>query len=241
MSDNYKVNALNDNIKIYTTSDHNFGTDAFLLSYFAKPEKNEVVADFGTGCGIIPFLMAKDYNPKLIYGIEIDKNAIAMLRSSLEISWLTETVIPICMDIRAMKGNSIPQRCDLVVCNPPYFKSGSGFEPTNEAKKTVRHDTTLTASDICKSAKKILNYGGRLCICQRPDRLVDLLCEMRSNGVEPKRLRFVIKENGEKPWLCLVEGRVGGNPSLDVEEAFAVYSNGEYSEEMKKVYLNSNN
>ena len=46
-----------------------------------------------------------------------------------------------------------------------------------------------------------------LCICNRPERLADVICSMRANGIEPKRLRTVQKDRSSDPWLILVEGQ----------------------------------
>ncbi|MFR5050551.1 MAG: hypothetical protein ACLTCP_04030 [Ruminococcus bicirculans (ex Wegman et al. 2014)] len=46
--------------------------------------------------------------------------------------------------------------------------------------------------------KENLKFGGRLCICNRPERLCDIMTAMRASGIEPKRLRTVHK-NPECP------------------------------------------
>ena len=52
----YNYERLSDDIKIAVSSDHTFGTDAVLLSDFAKIKARDKALDMGTGCGIIPFL-----------------------------------------------------------------------------------------------------------------------------------------------------------------------------------------
>lgn len=92
--------------------------------------------------------------------------------------------------------------------------------------------------DVCSAAKRSLRYGGRLCICNRPERLADVICSMRANGIEPKRLRTVQKDRSSDPWLILVEGRLGGSPFMRIESPLYIKGeNGEpYSEEMKRIY-----
>ena len=41
-------------IKMYVSDDHRFGTDAFLLAYYAGVKPDSIVCDLCTGCGIIP-------------------------------------------------------------------------------------------------------------------------------------------------------------------------------------------
>ena len=53
-----------------------FGTDAFLLADFAKARHKDIVCDLGTGCGIIAVLMRLRYEPKQVYGVDIQPQAI---------------------------------------------------------------------------------------------------------------------------------------------------------------------
>ena len=80
----------------------------------------------------------------------------------------------------------------------------------------ARHEVLCTIGDVCKSANRLLKFGGRLCMCNRPERLADVLNAMRSNNIEPKTLQLVCKDYSSAPWLFLVEGKKGAKPSLKV-------------------------
>ena len=73
-------------------------------------------------------------------------------------------------------------------------------------------------------------------MCQRPERLAEIMTVMRENKLEPKRLRLVCKKVGEEPWLVLTEARKCGNTGLRIEPTLYVYENGEYSPEMIRIY-----
>ena len=51
----------------------------------------------------------------------------------------------------------------------------------------------------------------------RAERLADVLCAMRSHGIEPKRLRFLAKSPDAAPSLLFVEGKRGGKSGLVIE------------------------
>ncbi len=71
----------------------------------------------------------------------------------------------------------------------------------------------------------------------RPDRLADILCLMRENKIEPKRLRFVHPRVEAAANLILVEGARGGRPKLRLEPPLYMYNeNREYTEEINKIY-----
>jgi tRNA1(Val) A37 N6-methylase TrmN6 len=63
-----------------------------------------------------------------------------------------------------------------------------------------------------QSSFKAVKFGGRLCLCNRPERLSDVIMAMKDNNIEPKLLRFVSKTPKDAPWLFLIEGRKGGKP-----------------------------
>ena len=75
-------------------------------------------------------------------------------------------------------------------------------------------------------------------MCQRPERLGDVITAMRDNDIEPKRLRFVQQRKTKAPKLFLIEGRRGGKPGGLIVEPVLLIENesGEFSEEMIEIY-----
>ena len=207
-----------------------------MLADFAAPSKKARCCDLGSGCGIIPLLWCKRETGK-ITAVEIQPLAVEQINAAIEFNSLSERLEAVNADLRELKGK-VPFGCyDVVTMNPPYKASGAGIESRSGADKIARHETMCSLSDVCAAAKKLLNFGGRLCMCIRPERLCELFCEMRAADIEPKRLRLVSKLPGKAPWLALVEGRRGGRSGMTVEPELFVYGDsGEYSDEMKKIY-----
>ena len=78
--------------------------------------------------------------------------------------------------------------------------------------------------DACAAASYLLQFGGRFCICHRPERLADIVTAMRAHDLEPKRLRLVQHREGEAPFLLLMEGRKGAKPHLTAEPTLILES-----------------
>ena len=234
--DKFRKEYLGSGITAFVSDSHSFGTDAVLLADFSSPSKHSVCCDLGSGCGIISLLWCKKETGK-ITAVELQELAVEQINAAIEYNSLSERLSAVNADLRELKG-SVPFGCfDLVTMNPPYKASGAGIESRSGADKIARHETMCTFSDICAAAKKLLNFGGKLCMCIRPERLCELMLEMHSAGIEPKRLRLVAKCPGKAPWLALIEGRRGGKSGITVEpELFVHGSDGGYSEEMKKIY-----
>lgn len=221
---------------IYVSPHHTFGTDAVLLSHFANAKPKDKTVDLGTGCGIILFLMMRDGNCSCGYGVDISEEAISLAEKT-KAEYEFENFIPVLSNLKDLKGK-VPFGCNtLVTCNPPYKAEGAGIKNPDIVKSTARHEVECNLEDIVFTGAKLLQTGGRLCMCHRPERLAELMSLMRKHNVEPKRLRLVCKRVGESPWLVLVEGRRSGKTALKIEPTLYVEDeNGNFSEEMIRIY-----
>jgi len=226
----YSMEKLTDNIFVCASSEHRFGTDAFLLTYFSNYRMKDKVCDLGTGCGIIPMIMQKKNPPQITYAVDIQESAIEQLKTGIKESTV-KNIVPIIADLKILWENAPLGQLDLVICNPPYKASNAGIESSITAQKIARHEIMCNIDDVCRSASKLLKFGGRLCICNRPERLADVITAMKSNNIEPKRIRFVANNPEQSPWLFLIEGKKGSKPFLKIEPPLYMKSN-----ELNKIY-----
>lgn len=222
--------------RICVSAHHTFGTDAVLLSHFAAAKNGDRLVDLGTGCGIIAFLMLRDKNLKSAYGVDISAEAIGLAKiSAKECGFDTFTAVH--SDLKDLKGKVPMGANTLVTCNPPYKAAGAGLKNPDSIEAAARHEVSCNLADIVSVGARLLQTGGRLCMCHRPERLAELMDLMREYKVEPKRLRLVAKCVGEKPWLVLVEGRRCGNTALTIEPTLYVEDGqGNFSREMIEIY-----
>lgn len=218
----YTFEYLDNGLRLCISREHTFGTDSFLLAHFSNPQQGSLVCDLGSGCGILPILWLgkNDAAPQAVYALELQPQGVAQMMISLHENSLENRFFPLKGDLRYLEkliGILPLNRFDLVSCNPPYYSLKQGRPCSNLSRQIARQETFCTLEDVCQAAKKLLRFGGRLCICYRPERLSDLLNTLRKFGLEPKRLRFVHQRITSPPWLVLVEGRLGAKPFLRVE------------------------
>lgn len=233
----YKYERLSDDIKIAVSPDHTFGTDAVLLSYFAKPKYKDKCLDMGTGCGIIPLLWLRDKKISGVHCLDIQQNAIDQVRASIDSNDLDDRLTAHLCDLRNPKEEFSAESFTLVTMNPPYKPVNTGIESMGESARIARHEVCCNIEDAVKAAAYLTTYAGRFCMCHRPERLVDALTIMRQYNIEPKRLRFVFDKEGEEPFLFLVEGKKGAKSFLRVEPPLIIKGNdGRFTPEMLKVY-----
>ena len=239
LNEGEKLEPLGKGVRVIVSKNHRFGTDTVLLAHFARAEKSRKACELGTGCGAIPLIWSREKDgPSEITAIDIQQEACDQLQRSVRINGLGETITVICADLRELKGKAEFGSYDLVVCNPPYKAAGTGLLNPETSHRIARHELSCTMDDIAKTAAGLLNYSGRLCMCQRPERLCDLMEAMRRHDIEPKRLRFVQQRLSKAPKLFLLEGRRGGRPNgLVVEPTLMIENeNGTWSEEMIRIY-----
>lgn len=233
--ENISQQPLGSGIEIFVSKNHTFGTDAILLADFANPKKSDKAVDLGTGCGIIPFLWARDKALKKAYGLEISKEAVDLAQVSVAENRLEDILTFFEGDIKNPFEHLEKGSYTLVTCNPPYKAAGAGIISDSEADKKARHETSCELKDIVQAAAGLLQFGGRLVMCQRPERLGEIFSLMTEHKIEPKRLRLVCREEGIEPWLVLVEGRLGGGKGLRILPNLNIYKDGNLSSEMLNI------
>lgn len=235
---NIHLEPLGNGIQIYVSDSYHFSTDTILLADFAKPEGRKKCVELGTGCGTIPLLWCRHNRSLDITAVEIQENACELAQKSVELNGLSDNMKVLNADLKELKGVLPSGYFDVVVCNPPYKIGGGGITNPDSSKLIARHESECTLDDICKTASELLQFGGRFCICQRPERLADVMEAMRKFSIEPKVLRLVQQRKNKAPKLFLLEGRRGGKRGfLNVRETlFIEDENGGFSKEMTEIY-----
>ena len=195
---------------------YKFTSDAILLSNFALVKKGETVADFCAGSGIVGLNLYAENRDKIssITFFELQSEFCALLNKSLFDNGLDDGFKVVNTKIQDI-DSSFYGAFSLIVCNPPYFKTGSGFEKQNQSQKIAREEVYLPLEDLIYKASKCVKYGGRVCFVHLAERLTDVLALMRKYNLEPKKLKFISAKNKE-PYLFLVEGKLGGKPGLKI-------------------------
>lgn len=237
-----RAEPLGNGVQVFVTDTHHFSTDTILLANFAAAKNGERVVELGTGCGTIPLLLIRDRTPESITAIDIQKEAIDLLQNS--IAHNTELgnerarlIYPLLGDIKDIKTLLPAGESDLVICNPPYKMNGSGLTNPEEAKKIAHHETECTLDDICEAGRWLLRFGGRFVICQRPERLTDVLSALRAHDMEPKKLRMVQGRADKAPKLFLCEAKRGAKAGyMDVLPALIIEDENGFTDEMKQIY-----
>ena len=208
-------------------------TDSFLLGSFPALRRGERVFDLGAGAGLLGLLLLAREPSLQLTGIELDGHACHMMARNAAVNGLSLSVMQ--ADLRNRAGLPSGQ-FRLVVSNPPYFAPHTGA--VSEGRRgQARAELTASLDDVCAAAARLLQWGGRLCLVYRPERLAALMTAATAHGLEPKRLRLVRHRPDAPPCLVLLESRRGGKPGLTIEPELLLRDEiGEESEEYRRIY-----
>ena len=185
------------------------GGDSLALGEFARVRHGERVCDLGCGSGVLALLLLSREPSLTVTGLELDECSAALAEENYRTNLLPGQVVR--GDLLNVRELFPAGSFDLVVSNPPYFSVGSGG-----SGGPARMEENCTLEDLCAAAGWLVKNGGRFALVYRPERLVDLLCALRSRGLEPKRLRFVQARTDSPPSAVLVEAYKQGRPGLTV-------------------------
>ena len=228
-------------MKIYQDTEmFSFSLDSVLLANFVTiRSKITDVLDVGCGNAPIPLILSTRTSAK-IKGVEIQKEVYNLAYESIKYNKLSNRIEIINQDINDLYLELESDSFDVITCNPPYFKNlEESKKNISEYKKIARHELYLNLKQICKISKKLLKNNGCLAIVQRPDRLIDIIINMKENNIEPKRIQFIYPKEGKESNLVLIEGRKNAKGGIKVLEPLYVHKdNGEYTKEVKNLFKN---
>lgn len=229
---------LGDGFEVIVSKEHIFGTDTILLADFAAPKPFETAAELGSGCGTIPLIWCRQGLTKHITAVELQPAPVDMLKRSIKHNKLEDKIDVIEEDLRDLRGVLPADSYDVVTCNPPYQVGGSGLVNAKVSRRIARQEWTCTLEDVVAASSRLLRFGGRLCICQRPQRLADVIDIFRDNKIEAKRMRLVQQRYEKEPKLILIEGKKGGKPGgLQIMPTLLIENpTGQLSQEMRDIY-----
>ena len=195
-------------------------------------------ADLGTGCGVVGLALLLAHSGLTSAGltsmsltgtgIEIDAQLADAARDNAARLGLAERFRVLRADIAAPDTtafDALPPAgsMDLVVANPPYRRHGSGRPSPSSQRTRALFEAPGTLSAFAGTAARLLRARGRSCWVYGPDRLPDLLQELRAVGLEPKRMCCVHARADGPATLVLMEARRAGRPGLAVEPPLVLH------------------
>jgi tRNA1Val (adenine37-N6)-methyltransferase len=213
---------------------YRFSLDPLLLCDFGGIRESEQAVDLGTGCGVIPLILARKAGEAGMTGIEMQEEMADLAERNVRLNALSDRISIVHADVADIKKHFAAASFDLVVSNPPYRKRGTGRISPKPGRDDARHESTASLADFLTAAKYLVRLSGRICLSttfahyRGPDRAAASACAAALRMVH----EFIAEAR-----MFLIEMVKGRNGDLKVLPPLLVYDeNGEYTAEMKRIF-----
>ncbi len=214
-----------------------FGMDAVLLADFARVEERDHAADFGTGTGILPLLIAGRGRAKQIEAFEIQPDMAEMAQRSVRLNGMEGRIRVHHVPVEQAEDVIAPGSLDVIVCNPPYGVPGTTLLNPEKELSLARHqgETGLTA--WYRMAYRLLRGKGRFNMIYPAPRMLEAMTALSKAHLEPKRFRLIYPYADKAANLVLIEAMKDAKPMLHPEPPLIVYEpDGSMTAELKTIY-----
>ncbi|WP_414841242.1 tRNA1(Val) (adenine(37)-N6)-methyltransferase [Enterococcus saccharolyticus] len=222
---------------IQSTNVFSFSLDAVMLANFPAIPKRGKIVDLCAGNGAVGLFVSRKTKAS-IYQVELQEKLADMAKRSIQLNHLDEQMTVYTMDLKdsltKIKGDSV----DLLLCNPPYFKtSKTGIKNPNPHLAIARHEIHTNLDEVIHTSSKLLKTNGRIAMVHRPDRFLDIIESMRRHRIAPKRIQFVYPKAGKEANILLIEGIKDGKlDGFKVSPPLITYDQeGNYNPETRKM------
>ena len=214
-----------------------FGMDAVLLADFARVEARDRVADFGTGTGILPLLLAGRGLGAQFDALEIQPDMADMAKRSVAMNGLTERIAVHHIPVEEADSVIVPGTLDAIVCNPPYGVPGATLLNPAKTLSTARHQSEAGLTEWYRMAYKLLRGKGRFHMVYPAPRMLEAMSALSKARLEPKRFRLIYPYADKPANLVLIEAMKDAKPMLHPEPPLIVYEpDGSMTEELRRIY-----
>ena len=215
---------------------YRFSLDALLLAEFARIPDRAVVADLGTGCGVIPLVLARRNPAARFVACEKNPDMAAMADENAQANGLGGRIEIVADDILNIRTRFPVSSFDVVVSNPPFRSPGSGKTSPHAGRDAARHETTAGLADFLAAAKYLVKSSGRIFFIYPPSRLAEFIRCAGELKLALLRLRMVHGSGQAIAKMFLVELAKGRRGDVTVEPPLIVYVRpGEYTDEVARI------
>lgn len=212
-----------------------FSLDALALAHGAPAAKK--VLDLGTATGVVATLYARDHQQAQVIGVDIDAEMIHYAQKARDRNGFhAERLDFITADVKALPKTL--RNFDLVLANPPYFKTGTGPAAKNKRLERARSESAATLKDFMQAGKLALHDLGHMLLILPPHRLQDALYQGALLKLQATSLQPIYSfPDDAAAVLLLLLLQKSGKGALQLAAPFYFYdAPGKYSNQVQQWY-----
>ncbi len=218
---------------------YRFSIDSVILAGLSAPVSGATVLDLGTGCGVIPLILAYKISNIFLTGVELQSELAELASLNIKRNGMQDRISILHQDLCTLSTTTLGGTVDYVISNPPYRPKQSGRINPNSQKAVARHELAMNLSELITTVRNVLRVGGKFITIYPAERLTDLIYQMRKKSIEPKTLHMIFSRKDESAKLVVVEGVRAGRPGIQKINPFVIYRpDGRYTAEMMQIFEN---
>ena len=191
-------------------------TDTQVLGEFIKLNSSDTILDIGTNTGAL-LLYANMFKPKKLIGLDINEEALKVCKMNMELHNITNYEL-ICDNAMTYVGEEV----DVIVCNPPYFKTDESNKSNDKYLNLAKHESEFTLEGMIKTAYKNLKPNGKFYMLFTSQRFSEVILLLNKYHFEVKLLKFVYDENKEYSNVFMVKTVKHGLSGMFVEKPIII-------------------
>lgn len=209
---------------------HKIGTDSLILGAWIGQELKIIpqnILDIGTGSGVLALMMAQHYPKTQIDAVEIDAQAYDQAKDNFSINTLGKNIKAHHSSLQKYE----PQAAyDLIISNPPFFKSTS--KAAEENRQNARSQDQLTITELFENASKLAHDKTIIATVFPKDLEGEVLRNAEQHSWYPKQILYTYSDDRDpnRFFTIWVKTKLGLT-----EKSMQVRINGQYSDEYKSL------
>ena len=201
-------------IKIYQDDEMLcINTDTMVLGEFLDIKKKDIVLDIGTNTGAL-LLYASKLKPKKLIGIDINEKALELAKENMKLNNITNVEL-IHADGNTFRNN---EEVDVVIFNPPYFKTPSSDKGSNKYLALAKHEDNFPLESMIQCVNRNLRNNGTLYFLFQTTRLNEVLKVLNEKKLVVKKMQFVYDENKENSTVVMLKAVKGAKEGVLVQK-----------------------
>ena len=212
------------------------GTDAVLLGAWVDVKPTDSVLDIGTGCGVLPLMLAQKGIAK-VHAVDLDEASALEAAENFQASQWSRQLFAFHADIR-----KFTMQCayDLIISNPPFFINS--YKCDADRRNQARHtDTSLTFSDLISTVRRLLKPDGRFVLVLPERESHDFIPLAEQANLFLYRKESIIPIEGKDPNRVNLEFHYGKPEMVMVSDLIIRRNDGtftdNYQDRIKDYYL----
>lgn len=169
-------------------------TDGILLGAMAEIKNAKQILDLGTGTGLIAIMLAQRTEENCdITALELEPNAYQQaVENAQHSTWKRR----ISIQQGDIFESDFPQKFDLIVSNPPYFRDSLA---SRTAERDLARSLQKSHFDWLMQAKKWLAQTGKISFILPTQEAEKLLEQSKKSGLFCTKIYQIITKNGQSP------------------------------------------